>query len=38
MCETLRGLMKDEIDRDINKARAEGEAKIILNMEKMEYL
>ena len=42
MCEALRELMKDEIDRDINKARAEGEAKgevrgetkIILNMKK----
>ena len=34
MCEALRELMKDEIERDVNKARAEGEAKIIINMEK----
>lgn len=42
MCEALRELMKDEIDRDVNNARAEGEAKgeakgearIILNMRK----
>ena len=42
MCEALRELMKDEIDRDVNKARAEarakgeaqGEANIIINMEK----
>ena len=42
MCEALRELMKDEIDRDVNNARAEGEAKgeakgearIILNIRK----
>ena len=38
MCEALRELMKDEIDRDVNKARAEaraqGEANIIINMKK----
>lgn len=32
MCEALRELMKDEIERDVNAAMAKGEANIIRKM------